>query len=367
MENPNAVTLSVNGLNYGGWTSVRITAGIERQARDFSLDVTWRWDNTGDPRPIRHGSRAEVWIGRDKVLTGCVDATPIRYDARQISRGVTGRSLTADLVDCSATNKPGQWSNQSVQRIVTALASPYGVKVVSEVAETAELSDHTIEPGEKVFESIDRLLTLSRLLSTDDELGRLVIVEPGSGGRAVDSLQVGENVLSGSAGLDFSGVYSEYRCIGQRSGTDDTFGTDAAEVSAKVTDPRMDRQRVLLIQQSGQMTPELAKARVEWERGNRMGKAMTFTYKVCGWRQSNGALWRPNMIVRVVDPVAGLDRDMLIGEVEYSLNDGGTVATLTVAPQDAYSPEPNDPHKRRKAKKGDAFEYLLPADWEKKQ
>lgn len=368
MIDPNAVTLSVDGLDYRGWKKVKITAGIERQCRDFNLGVSWQWDAAGEAIPIKPGAVCEVRIGADLVLTGYVFGLPVSYDAKSITRSVVGRSLTADLVDCSAINEPGQWRRQSVQRIVQALAEPYGRKVRSEVAETAALADHTIEPGESAFDSIDRLLTLSRLLSTDDATGEVVIVKPGSGGRAVDRLEVGQNILSLRTGFDFSSVHSEYRCVGQRSGTDDTFGADAAEVSARVTDPRVGRRRVLLIRQSGQMTPELAKARVNWERGNRMGKALSMTYRVQGWRQSNGALWVPNLIVRVVDPIAGLDRDMLIGEVEYTIDEGGTVADLTVAPPDAFDPEPEDPHKNRKLKKGgvsDNFEYLLPADWEK--
>ena len=75
-------------------------------------------------------------------------------------------------------------------------------------------------------------------------------------------------------------------------------------------------------------------------------------------------------VVPVDDPINGLHRAMLISEVEYSLDEGGTVATLTVAPPDAFEPEPQDPHKARKVKRGgkaDNFEYLLPPDWESKQ
>lgn len=365
MQDPNAVTLSVDGLDYRGWKKVRIAAGIERQCRDFQLDVSLQWHAPVGANPIRQGAVCELRIGGDLVLTGYVFATPVDYDALAITRGVAGRSLTADLVDCAAINEPGQWRGQSVQRIVQALASPYGVSVRSEAEETGGLTDHSIEPGETTFESIDRLLTLSRLLSTDDAAGGLVIVRPGSGGRAVDRLEVGQNVLSCRAPLDFSAVFSEYRCVGQRAGNDDTFGAEAAEVSATAADPRVVRRRVLLIQQNGQMTPELATARVNWERGNRMGKALSLTYRVQGWRQSNGDLWVPNLLVRVVDPLVGLDRDMLISEIEYLLDDAGTVATLTVAPPDAFEPEPADPHKARKLKAGDNFEYLLPADWEK--
>ena len=366
MDNQNAVTLSVNGLDYRGWKKVSISAGIERQARDFRLGVTWRWPGQDVEIPVRQGDHCEVRIGADLVLTGWVFGTPISYDAHSVERSVSGRSLTADLVDCSAVNKPGQWRGQSVQKIVQALAEPYGVRVLSEVGETTKLADHQIEPGETAFESIDRLLTLSRLLSTDDARGRVVIIKPGSAGRAVDRLELGQNIKTGSAELDFSGVFSEYRVTGQRSGTDTDYGEKASEVKAAVTDPRASRRRVLLIHESGQMTPELAQARANWERGSRMGKALTLRYQIQGWRQSTGALWVPNMIVRVVDPLIGIDRDMLISEIEYVLDDTGTVANIVVGPPDGFDPEPKDPHKARKLKKGgkaDNFEYLIPADW----
>lgn len=366
MNDKNAVTLSVNGLDYCGWKKVSISAGIERQARDFRLGVTWRWPGQAVEIPVRQGDRCEVRIGEDLVLTGWVFSTPVNYDSRSVERSVSGRSLTADLVDCSAVNEPGQWRGQSVQKVVQALASPYGIKVLSEVPETTKLADHSIEPGETAFESIDRLLTLSRLLSTDDAQGRVVIIKPGSAGRAVDRLELGQNILTGSAELDFSGVFSEYRVTGQRSGTDTEFGAQASEVKSSVSDPRAARRRVLLIHESGQMTPDLAQARANWERGSRMGKALTLHYKVQGWRQSNGALWLANMIVHVVDPLVGLDRDMLISEIEYVLDESGTVANITVGPPDGFDPEPKDPHKARKLKKGgkaDNFEYLIPADW----
>ncbi|ATR83067.1 baseplate protein [Pseudomonas sp. FFUP_PS_473] len=370
MDPLNAVTLRVNGLDYRGWKKASISAGIERQTRDFSLDVTWRWPDQAEEIPVRQGDFCEVLIGDDLVLTGWVFATPVNYDSKTVNRAISGRSLTADLVDCSAINQPGQWRGQSVQQIVQSLAEPYGVKVLSQVAETTKLAEHSIEPGETVFESIDRLLTLSRLLSTDDSRGRLVIINPGSAGRAVDRLELGQNILTGSASLDFSGVFSDYKVVGQRSGTDDEHGAKASEVQAEVTDPRAARKRVLMIHESGQMTPGLAEARANWERGSRMGKALTLQYKVQGWRQSNGALWLHNMIVRVVDPWVGIDRDMLISEIQYSLDESGTVANITVAPPDSFDPEPKDPYNSRKLKKGgkaDNFEYLIPADWKPEQ
>lgn len=98
--------------------------------------------------PLKQGAKCQVRIGDDLVLTGWVFATPISYDHQQITTTISGRSLTADLVDYAAVNKPGQWDNQSVLAIVKALASPYGIRVRSEIPEGTKLSDHTIELGE---------------------------------------------------------------------------------------------------------------------------------------------------------------------------------------------------------------------------
>ena len=42
LDSANAVSLTVDGLDYGGWKKVEISAGLERQARDFNLSITWQ-------------------------------------------------------------------------------------------------------------------------------------------------------------------------------------------------------------------------------------------------------------------------------------------------------------------------------------
>lgn len=361
----NVVTLTVNGRNYSGFKNITISAGIERQSRSFQFSTTWRWPGQIIDLPIKFGDRAEVKIGGDLVVTGWVDATPVSVNGNTITRSVSGRSLTCDLVDCSA--EFSQWRDQSVAQIVTALASQYGVSVVDEAQAAGTITDHSVDPGETVFESIDRLLSLSRLLSTDNGSGQLVIATPGSGGRAVDELVLGKNILSSSMNQDFSKCFSEYRCTGQRSGSDEIDAISAAEVTASQTDARVKRTRVLIIQQSGQLTPELAQERVKWESENRMGRALTAQVTVQGWRQSNGTLWQPNQIVRMRDEVCGIDRDLLITEIQYELSESGLLSHLTLAPPEGFGAQPTvNSSGSKKAGSKDSFEYLIPADWDKK-
>lgn len=388
----NLVRLVVNGTEFGGWKSVRIEAGIERQARSFFLAVTDRWPGATDVRRrVVPGDACEIWIGQDLVVTGHVDATPISYDASSVSVSVQGRSKTADLIDCcpvttgtlsapssrwrsaagqGSTRAPvpvpvqasAQWRRQKVETIAAALAAPYGVRVLAEVNTGAPIADHHVQVGETVFESIDRMMRLRQLLSTDNARGDLVFIDVGSAGRATTSLELGANILEASAMLDFSGVFSDYVCKGQRAGSDDSFGEDVAEEEGGAQDDGEQwqtgsqgatrdsvatRRRLLVLVQSGQADEGTCQDRAEYERSSRRGKALQATYTVAGWRQASGALWVPNQIVRVRDPAIGFDTEMLVAEVSYQLDENGAITQLRVGPLDGFRQKVSKPTKKK--------------------
>lgn len=351
----NDVKLRVNGIDFGGWLEVEITAGIERQARDFKLAITRTWPGATDiPRRVKAGDVCELFIGSDKVLTGYVDATPISYNDKSISVGVAGRSKTADMVDCSATHKTGQWRNVKIERIAADLAKPYGINVLSEIDTGSAMSDHQIDTGETAFESIGRLLAIRQLLSTDNSNGELVLINAASGGNANTALEYGQNILSAETALDYKDVFSEYTSKGQRAGNDNDYADVVAGVSASIKDSSVKRYRNLIIQQTGNATALDCQQRVKYERVYRHAKALETVYTVQGWRQQNGALWLPNQMVHVKDPVIGFDTDLLIIEVTYRIGNGGTTCSLKVAPKEGYIPSPVTTKKESAKKSGKA-------------
>lgn len=344
------VTLRVNGREWGGWTSVRIGAGIERLARDFSVEITRQWpgdDGTATLQPrIKNGSRVEVLIGDDLVITGWVEATPVRYDARSVSTGISGRSLTADLIDCTA--EPTQFNGRSLVQIARALARPFGIEVVSAGAPASVIPDVQPDHGETVIEVINKMLGQQQALAYDDPRGRLVIGGIGAT-RAHTALVLGQNILSCDTEKSIRERFSVYQVAGQRAGNDDDFGSaTTTALRARTEDAMVSRYRPMSVRQTGQATGASCIARAEFEARQRAARTDETTYVVQGWRQGNGMLWQPNQRVIIFDPVCGFDNaELLISEVTFTKDQSGTLAEIRVAPPDAYLPEPDDPKARK--------------------
>lgn len=352
------VTLRIDGREWGGWTSVRIGAGIERLARDFSVEITREWpggDGTASLQPrIKNGARVEVLIGDDLVVTGWVEATPVRYDAGSISTGISGRSLTADLIDCTA--EPTQFNGQSLVQVASALAKPFGIGVVNSGAPSGAIPGIQPDHGETVIEVLNKMLGQQQALAYDNQRGELVIGGVGST-RAATALVLGQNILSCDTEKSIRERFSTYQISGQRAGNDDDFGAaTTTALRARTTDASITRYRPMAVQQTGQATGASCIARAEFEARQRAARTDETTYTVWGWRQGDGSLWQPNQRVIVFDPVCGFsNREMLISEVSLTKDNNGTLASLRVGPPDAYLPEPEDPKKRKKKSSDEAL------------
>jgi len=346
----NTVLLRVNGREWGGWTSVRISAGIERIARDFNVEITRDWpgnnDDAGQKAKIKNGDKVEVLIGTDLVMTGWVEAMPVRYDARSITTAIAGRSKTADLIDCSAT--PSQYSGRTLAQIAAQLAKPFDINVVDSGG-TSALQGVQAERGESVMEVLNKMLGLAQALAYDNAAGDLVIAGIGTG-QAKTALVLGENILTCDTEKSIRDRFSSYRVSGQRAGNDDDFGeATITAIRGESTDSGITRYRPLLIRQTGNATTATCTSRCEFESRQRAARTDEVTYTVQGWRQGDGSLWQPNMLVTVYDPINGFNnRQLVIAETTYQLDGNGSTTELRVGPADAYLPEPAKPGKRKK-------------------
>lgn len=371
--NLNEVSILVDGQIYKGWKSARIECSIEQISRAFALSVTDNFPGNENFRRLRPGREVQLFIGSDVVCTGYITSTPIRYDAKSVTVQVQGKSKTVDLVDCCSpwaaiapnSGSGGQksdswqdikgvkqntksvppaktvnksWHNQSAKQIISDLCSPYGINVICEVEDlNSKLVNFTVNPGEKVFESINRLLTKENLIVTDNELGDLVIAEAASAGKCDDMLETGKNVLSGSAGFDFSERFSKYVVLGQHKGTDLEFGSKVSQDQGISEDLGVSRPRLLVLKDTGQSSNTLASNRAEFEKSIRTAKFQDCSHRVQGWRQTSGALWRANTEVLIQDEILKSKGTMLITKLIYSLDNSGSYTDIESMPKDGYS------------------------------
>lgn len=333
------VTLKINGKEHEGWKSARITRGLDRAASDFSLTVTEKVPGTTAAPKILPGAACELYADGEHVITGYIDDVDLRYDGNSRALSFNGRSKTGDLVDCSAINTPGQWSDVNLQKIASDIAGKYNVSVsVSEPGDN--FPTFRLQPAERAFDAIERAARIRAMMVTDDPTGRLIITRASSERASTQILckpgNEKNNVLSASATFSHRDRFRTYIVKSQSAGTDDLYGADAASPSAEASDSGIARPRTLIIQAELQGQTGSNRDRAEFEAGVREGKSLNAGYTLRGWRQASGKLWKPNIVVPVDDDLNRIKGDFLISEVTFTLDQSGQRVDLTVVPPEAY-------------------------------
>lgn len=337
---PDIVTLKVRGQAFEGWTSVRVSKGIQNPAGVFALDYAQRSGDAPPPVGIKTGDSCEVLIGGQPVITGWVDATDPAFDGQARSLRVSGRDKAGDLVDCSAVNSPGVWRGRTLVQIATDLAAPFGLSITTRADVGPAFKAFALQQGETVWEAIERLARFRGLLAVSDGAGAVAFMKPGQV-RAGFSLVQGENLLAATASHSALDRFSRYILKGQSAGDDEVNGTTASGPSAEATDAAITRYRPILIVAEEQATVASLKARAGWEASVRAATGERIDLTVQGWRDPAGAIWAADLVVPVSAPWVEVEGDRLIADVTFTLDEtSGSTSVLTCAPPDAYQAAP---------------------------
>lgn len=370
------ITLLVDGKEYGGWISVRISRAIDRMASDFDISVTEKWDGRKELWQIQPFTPCQVLIGGEPVLTGYVDGYFPAYEAHSHQVRINGRSKTQDIIDCTPDLPGGQFSGYTLEQIARAVAAPFGIEVVVQTAAGATFPDATIQRHETGFQFLERLARLRSILLCDDELGRLVLTTAGSE-RTSGALRHGENILRASAHLSGAARFSVYRVktsMGVQAVNHDIKSTntpepsqpepaesaaayharvdayadehDAPQTQATTTtrgiayDHGVPRFRPHTIIGESGLDAAGAQRRADWQARHNLARGTSISVDVKGFRQPNGKLWRINQLCPVKSPWLQIDTELLIAAVSYEKDTRGSITRMTLGPVDGYQPDP---------------------------
>lgn len=339
------VELTVDGLTYRGWRSMKCSLGLDAAAAEISIEMAERWAGAEDAaqiaRSIRPGAAFTLTLEGEAVVEGFLDALEVSYDATNHTLTVRGRERTADLVDCAATvDGPYEWANIGLEEAARRIAEPYGIEVRAEADLGKAFPRFSIQPGEAAWEAIARAARERAVIATGDGLGTLILTRAGEGGEAAGALRLGGkdgNILRANGSFDVAERHDVVVVRGQAQGE-----TEASQGEARASDEDIIRHRPKVILAEAQGEGVTFQDRAAHEVRVAAGKSRRVRYTVPGWRGSSGNLWLPNTKVWVEDAFLELKRELLISNVTFSLTEQGTVTELQVAPLDAYAllPEP---------------------------
>lgn len=329
------VQVIVEGRSYSGWKSVSIDRDIEQLCGRFELAVSAKAPDGTVAADLRDGQKVIVAVDNETVITGFIDGFEISHSATEHTITVIGRDAAGDLVDCSAMFKTGQWSGQGMLAIVKDLVSAYGIQVTVETSLGAPFEQWNIEPGETVFENIERMARHRGVLVMSDGLGGIVITKPGTD-LVGTALVLGQNILRGRITRSCEQRYSQYHVLGTRQ-RDDYNEPDTTSPRGKANDGFITRHRPLVCcYEDTNASLQTLTERARWQAAVNAARSQRVVVTVQGWSHANG-LWRPNRQVVVTDERLRLDRTtLLIAGVRYTRGREGTLTDLSLAPRDSF-------------------------------
>jgi prophage tail gpP-like protein len=333
---PDVIKLLVDGQFYEGWERVRVYRSLEALAGSFALEVSDRPD-----MPLRRGQQIQVFVDDELLSTGFIDRMQISLGSERQTLSVSGRDLTADLVDCSALVESGELAGAGLQEIALAVCTPLGLDV--EISPDVDLGEpfttFAQQPGEGAWEMLERALRSRGVLGITTPAGVLLLCNPDTAS-PLARLVEGDTVKEADMQIDDSERHRSYVVLGQKRGTDDDFG-DLCSTEGRAQDLGARANRTLVVLAENEADAETCTRRAEWEAATRAARALGLTVKQSDYRDTAGRVWAINRRVSVDIPSVRVAGEMLAVSVELTLeNESGAETVIGLARPDAFLPQP---------------------------
>jgi prophage tail gpP-like protein len=321
---------------------------MENLSGVFQLTMTDKGGSSA--QSIKPNDPCKILINGEIVITGYVDKISPSFDAQSHEIQVSGRDKAGDLVDSSVVGGTGQFKNKTIEEIIRKICEPFEIPVKSNVGTTKSLETFSVDQGATAYETIHKLAKKGGFLVISDGRGGIVLTRTGTEKMTVPLTQ-GANILAANCDYDGAQMHSQYIVKGQKQGKGTESVKKIAHNKAVVTNEYANRYRPLLIIEDGQADEKSVKDRVKWEATVRAAKAKQSNITVQGW-QSGGGLWGINKLVQIDSSYLGVTEEWVISSVNFTLDESGELAKITVTPPEAYSELDDDKIKKKKGKKG---------------
>jgi prophage tail gpP-like protein len=231
------------GLDYKIWETVEVTTATDGVIDHAMLTVSEpsRGASSLANLRLKPGDQASVTLAGQTVINGFVYLRQGACDANAHSVQIGICSKAQNVIPSTVRASPGQYSNQTLQQMVSAVFGEVGVKFSLQGSPDGadkpfdRISEHI---GETRFAFADRLARMRNIHLVDDGNGGIVGFR-GPWGNAASSIDEGRNMKRGCILLRNDESLESLTAVGQRAGQEsagDNSGSQAqASVSTSVT------------------------------------------------------------------------------------------------------------------------------------
>jgi prophage tail gpP-like protein len=339
------------GQKYDIWTTVEVTHSAD-DVIDHAL-LTVSEISTGAKNfaaiKLQPGDPATVTLAGQVVISGMVYLRQASYDAKehgvQIGISSIAQSIEASTVDAA----PGQYINQTLQQIGSAVFGRVGVNFSIEGAPAGadmpfpRISEHV---GETRFAFIERLCRMRNVHMVDDGTGGIVAFR-GPRGTASTTLREGRNILRARLLLKNNDHADDLKMVGMDSGND-SADANRATVGTTTAPPQIGRLRKIVAEEMG--SNGAMQLRVQQEKDWDAYQQVDGDVTTSGWLNDQGKLWwtEREKIVTVNSPMLLPENSMqfmIKGIVHRQSSEGGTTTDILLCRQDGLGSGTGEPLK----------------------
>lgn len=346
------IKMVINNREFTGWNSFNITRSLDTMTGSFNISLIDGIDDDAKVfNEIGINSNCQIFVDDVQLLDGYIFGKKRSRNADDVSFTLSGRDITADLVDCSAVYKNSTWKNTTLTNIVADLLEPFGLRE-GLISETDESFDKfAIEQGESVFNAIDRACRQKGIIPITNQFGDLVLRNFSAGNelQTIDSLVDGINVSSVVEDEGSESRFSDYTVKGQNSSGGSAWDEKSVTVSASSKDENVPRYRPLVIMSEGKTNQSQAQTRANWEAQIRAGRAKSYTVETEGFIQKSTLdksafsfrdIWNIGYEVSFESEPFDVNETLLISDVSMTFDGSGEKVVLTLKDRDTYKADP---------------------------
>ena len=346
------VLVEINGQAYDGFLSFAISRDFKSLAGEFSLACA--------PKaafPLEVNQTCRIVLNGEPIINGFIEKMQISYSSSAHNLIVSGRDKTCDIIDSHVGPKMSFNKSLLLSDIIQASLDQLGINninILSNVAITPFESNVTIgaDIGTTHFQFLSKFCAMKQVILTTDGDGNILLDRASD--KSISTWLLNElnseknNISEGQAIYDFSKVfysYTGYSTINPNSAQDAiTTPYQAMNLPIKPAyntslPPRRHTRKYIFLPESISTVDDMNK-RVQWQADTDKANAMMYACKVAGFTaETDGVLWKPNMLVNVVDTFTGVNGQFLILSVRYEFapgNTGGATTSLTMVSPEAF-------------------------------